>query len=111
LTNQVLYLGSDLGSSQLLRIESTPVSLHENPALQIPSDIIVATENEFLLSSKGKAREDVDSVTQGTVISAPGTRLTVLEVYQSIAPITDAVLVDPDDSGQVIEQRVFWNNY
>jgi DNA damage-binding protein 1 len=107
LTNQVLYLGSHSGSSQLLRIESTPVSLQENPALQIPSDIKITTENEFLLSSKGKAKVDVESNTQGTIISAPGTRLTVLEAYQNIAPITDAVLLDPDGSGQVIKNVLF----
>lgn len=40
----------------------------------------------------------VDSVAR--VVSPNGSFITVLETYKNIAPIMDAILVDPDRSGQ-----------
>jgi DNA damage-binding protein 1 len=104
LTSQVIFVGSHLGDSQLIKIESTPVSAGGEPTLPIPHSVQTVPETYLSSSSKGKVREDSDSTVNGTVVSLQGGHLTALESFKNIAPITDAVLVDPDGSLQVIEQ-------
>ena len=101
LSNQVLFLGSYLGDSQLLRVEITPVSLENHSALSLPPDVKAMRESDLLLmaSSKGKAKDD--SSIKGSIVSVQGRRLSVLESFKNISPISDAVLVDSDGSQQV----------
>jgi DNA damage-binding protein 1 len=106
LTNQVLYLGSHHGDSQLLKIESTATSFHEFPTLPIPSQIQVIPESDLLQSPKGKKRETIDTIARrGSVVASQGKHLTVLEAFKNIAPITDAVVVDSDGSKQVSHRQ------
>lgn len=106
-------MGSHLGDSQLLQISPSPISKEELPSLAIPSDIKTVSMDSVLStrSKKGKARADgndmdlddesIDSVfSYGQVVSPIGSFITVLETYKNIAPIMDAILVDPDKSGQ-----------
>lgn len=46
-------------------------------------------------------REHMDATAKGTIVATQGRRLTVLQSFESIAPILDAILADTDASGQV----------
>lgn len=106
-------MGSHLGDHQLLQISPTPISREEVPILCIPSDIktVSMDSHSSMPLRKGKAKaegndvdmddEDVDiAFSCGRVVSPNGSFITVLETYKNIAPIMDAILVDPDKSGQ-----------
>jgi DNA damage-binding protein 1 len=99
----------------LLQISPTPISKEGLRSLAIPSDIKTVSLDSLLSTplKKGKAKatgdemdlddedEDVDSVSScGQVVSPTGSFITVLETYKNIAPIMDAIWVDPDKSGQ-----------
>ncbi|EIN12704.1 hypothetical protein PUNSTDRAFT_97523 [Punctularia strigosozonata HHB-11173 SS5] len=117
LTSQVFYLGSHMGDSQLLRISPTPHSLIDKPTL--PIDPRISTVLPSQLSSynagesvkgKGKRRADLDSDIdvdpdaqsgrKGKVVRSDGSYLEVLATYQNLAPVTDALLMNADGSGQ-----------
>lgn len=97
LTNQVVYLGSHYGDSQLLQISSSPVSSRNAPTLPVPSSITTVKPNQLNLAAKSTADEDAE----GTIINGAGSHIVELESFQNLAPIVDAVLVDTDNSGQV----------
>lgn len=115
MTNQVLYLGSHLGDSQLLQLTTGPTSLEAPSSLIIPEGVKTVSKESLttVLSKKGKGKADVDDhdmdvdseggddYSKGRVVEPSGSYLTVLEAYKNIAPIMDAVLVDVDGSGQV----------
>lgn len=46
----------------------------------------------------------------GIILRSKGVRLEVLATYRNIAPIMDAVLADPEFSGQVRELTISSNN-
>ncbi|OCH88473.1 hypothetical protein OBBRIDRAFT_780096 [Obba rivulosa] len=111
LDSQVVYAGSHTGDSQLLRIHPSPIGDHSSNTLPIPSGITTISP-AFLSPSKGKGRaddeDDIDDVEMtdvrdgrdGRVVATKGTFIEVLDTFQNIAPIIDAVLADLDDSGQ-----------
>ncbi|OBZ68977.1 DNA damage-binding protein 1 [Grifola frondosa] len=102
LSSQVLYLGSHVGDSQLLRIHPTPISNFEADTLPI-SNSITTVPPSSLSSSKGKEKADTTNLKagkDGRIVSMTGNYVEVLESYQNIAPILDAVLADLDGSGQ-----------
>ncbi|KAL6302826.1 mono-functional DNA-alkylating methyl methanesulfonate N-term-domain-containing protein [Sparassis latifolia] len=104
LSSQVVYLGSHFGESQLLRIHSSPFANADTETLPIPSGITTVSSSS-LMSSKGKEKaylcmDDERAVKGGRVVSTKGTFVEVLENFQNIAPIMDAVLADLDGSGQ-----------
>lgn len=91
LTNQVVYLGSHFGDSQLLQIISSPIFGSDSPTLPIPASIRTTKPKDL-----GK-NED----TEGIIVNGAGSYLVVLESFNNLAPIVDGILVDTDDSGQV----------
>ena len=57
----------------------------------------------FPASSKGKGRAwATDREGEGRVLGLNGTFIEVLDTWENIGPILDAVLADTDGSGQVI---------
>ncbi|KAI6158847.1 CPSF A subunit region-domain-containing protein [Pisolithus thermaeus] len=96
LANQVVYLGSHYGDSQLLRISQAPVSSLDTPTLPIPSSVPTIRPSEMGAAGKRRATE----VTEGLVVSGLGSHLAELERFTNLAPIVDAVLVDFDNTGQ-----------
>ncbi|KAI0720554.1 CPSF A subunit region-domain-containing protein [Cerioporus squamosus] len=103
LSSQVLYLGSHFGDSQLLRIHPSPIANAASDTLPIPKGITTISPAVLASSDKGKGRasgEDSPEDQSGRVVNAKGTFLEVLQTYDNIAPIMDAVLEDIDGSGQ-----------
>ncbi|KAG6333787.1 hypothetical protein ID866_5298 [Astraeus odoratus] len=96
LANQVVYLGSHFGDSQLLRISPTPVSKLDVPTLPVPPSIPTIKPTELGKSGKRRA----DDVPEGLVVNGSGCYLLQLESFNNLAPIVDAVLVDVDNTGQ-----------
>ncbi|KAI6039683.1 CPSF A subunit region-domain-containing protein [Pisolithus marmoratus] len=96
LANQVVYLGSHYGDSQLLRISQTPVSSLDTPTLSVPSS--VPTIRPAQLGAPGKRR--ATDAAEGLVVNGLGSYLVELERFTNLAPIVDAVLVDIDNTGQ-----------
>jgi DNA damage-binding protein 1 len=99
----MLYVGSHFGDSQLLRINTTPVSELDLPTLPFPSDIKTSDPSRLQSSLKGKNRDidDPELIAKGCVIRGQGNFLTVIQTFKNIAPVVDAILVDTDGSGQV----------
>ncbi|KAF8967077.1 CPSF A subunit region-domain-containing protein [Flammula alnicola] len=113
LTNQIIYVGSHLGDSQLVQISSNATSVQDMPSLTIPSDIKTVTSGSLMTvsSKKGKEKavsqddmdvddENVDDYSKGRVVEPMGSFINVLDSYKNIAPIMDAISVDTDGSGQ-----------
>ncbi|KAF8908996.1 CPSF A subunit region-domain-containing protein [Gymnopilus junonius] len=113
LTNQVVYLGSHLGDSQLLQLSSSENSQEVPSALTIPEGLKTVSKDNLLTTSSKKGKEkaapdndmDIDSETpdnysKGRIVEPTGSYITVLETYKNLAPIMDAILVDVDGSGQ-----------
>ncbi|KAJ7645598.1 mono-functional DNA-alkylating methyl methanesulfonate N-term-domain-containing protein [Mycena polygramma] len=98
LANQILYVGSHAGDSQLVQISSTPLSSSdENPTLPIPPEIeTVAAARLAPPSAKGKGSAET---LRDCVLDVKGSFLRVIETFKNIAPIMDATLVDTDNSG------------
>lgn len=125
LTNQVIYVGSHLGDSQLVQLTSTPTTSTDKPTLPIPCDVHVIPSSSFDISAfkKGKARatspefdamdldgsDTVSPQESGNIVETRGSYLNVLERFKNIAPILDACLVDPD-SGQVSMSKFIAEN-
>lgn len=102
LDSQVLFIGSHLGDSQLVRIHTSPISDISTPTLPIPADVSTVQLSSFSTSSKGKGRAWVaEREGEGRVLALNGTFIEVLDTWQNIGPILDAVLTDTDGSGQV----------
>ena len=115
LSNQNLYLGSHTGDSQLLQISSSPVSTQEVESISIPQEIRTCSSGSLSATSPRKGKEndllqsndmDVDdpiigNFSQGRVVEATGSFITVLDSYKNIAPIMDAILVDTDGTDEV----------
>lgn len=98
IANQVVYLGSFKGDSQLLKIHNTPVS---SSSINISRDIPTISTSGLVTSSKGKQKSTGDELPKekGRVIRTEGSYLELLSSFKSIAPILDAVLVDLYDGG------------
>lgn len=115
LSSQVLYVGSHLGDSQLVRISPTPTSDASADTLPIPRGITTVEPTELgaqspSASAKGKGRADIDwnmdaravkEGKDGKVVSTRGSYLDVIETWENVAPIVDATMVDLEGSGQV----------
>jgi DNA damage-binding protein 1 len=105
ITNQVLFLGSHYGDSQLLRIN--PDALVSTAAISPPlyglSTVQPSSIGTSFSSAKGKGKVtgDASGKTKGKIIQPQGVYLDVLETRANIAPIMDAVLADTDGSGLV----------
>jgi DNA damage-binding protein 1 len=109
-----------MGDSQLLRISTTPLSLIDKPTLPIdpristisPSQLTSSQSNiDMSPKGRGKRRADLDveidmdpdaqSGRKGKVVRSEGSFLEVLATYQNLGPISDALLMNADGSGQV----------
>lgn len=102
LDSQVLFIGSHLGDSQLVRIHTSPISDISTPTLPIPADVSTVQLSSFSTSNKGKGRAWVtEREREGRVLALNGTFIEVLDTWQNVGPILDAVLTDTDGSGQV----------
>lgn len=97
LTNQVVYLGSHFGDSQLLQIVSSPVSGSDSLTLPIPASIPTVKPKDLSMAFKNRVIEDAE----GIIVNGTGSYLIELERFNNLAPIVDGILVDTDDSGQV----------
>jgi len=101
LDSQVLFIGSHFGDSQLIRIHTSPISNVSAPTLPIPAGISVIEPSAFSYISKGKGRASMTDREGGRVVASYGTYIEVLDTWQNVGPILDAVLADTDGSGQV----------
>ncbi|KAJ7430630.1 CPSF A subunit region-domain-containing protein [Mycena latifolia] len=101
LANQVLYVGSHAGDSQLVQISSTPLSSSdETPTLPIPLEIKTVLPGRLAPpSAKGKGKEEYSEPLRDCVLDVKGSFVKVIETFKNIAPILDAALVDTDNSG------------
>jgi DNA damage-binding protein 1 len=98
-----LFIGSHLGDSQVVKTHTSPISDFSTPTLPIPDDVLTVQLESFLTSSKGKGRATTtDREGEGRVLGLNGTFIEVLDTWQNVGPILDAVLADTDGSGQVI---------
>ncbi|KAG0700426.1 CPSF A subunit region-domain-containing protein [Suillus ampliporus] len=97
LANQIFYLGSHFGSSQLLQITTTPSSALDTPTLLVSSSILTISPNALDSTVRGMG---INDDAQGYVVVGMGSYVTELESFNNLAPILDAVLVDTDGSGQ-----------
>ncbi|KAH8104484.1 mono-functional DNA-alkylating methyl methanesulfonate N-term-domain-containing protein [Cristinia sonorae] len=100
LASQVIYVGSHLGPSQLLRIHQEIISSPENDTLPIPAGVTTVTSLAHI-----DEEDDTDSAADrrkgnGVIIRNKGVHLEVLDSYRNISPIMDAVLADTEYSGQ-----------
>ncbi|KAJ7202805.1 mono-functional DNA-alkylating methyl methanesulfonate N-term-domain-containing protein [Mycena pura] len=98
LTNQILYVGSHAGDSQLLQISSMSSGEATLP-IPLPIETVPAARLAPPPSDKGKGREEDIEPLRDCVLHVEGTHLRVLESFKNIAPILDATLVDTDNSG------------
>ncbi|KIJ17938.1 hypothetical protein PAXINDRAFT_72888 [Paxillus involutus ATCC 200175] len=96
LTNQVVYLGSHFGDSQLLQINSSPTSNFNSPTLPVPASIPTIKPAELGIAAKSRA----DDNAEGTIVNGLGSHIVELENFSNLAPIVDGILVDTDNSGQ-----------
>ena len=87
----MVYVGSYLADSLLIRLHHTPFRNPDQPTLEIPLDIATVSPEKV-----------THPVTQeGVIIDAKGDYVEILEEYPNLAPAEDAVLVDLTGSGQV----------
>jgi DNA damage-binding protein 1 len=100
LTTQIVYLGSHLGDSQLLRIHSSPADSAHNHIISISPDIPVIAPSRINTAILQDDDEFDTGTSNGQVIESTGTYVTVLQTFKNIAPIADAVLADLNGNGQ-----------
>lgn len=87
----MVYVGSYLADSLLIRLHHTPWRNSDQPTLEIPLEITTVSAEKF-----------THPVTRdGVVIDAKGDYIEILDEYPNLAPAEDAVLVDLTGSGQV----------
>ncbi|KAI0061660.1 hypothetical protein BV25DRAFT_1857049 [Artomyces pyxidatus] len=98
ITSQILYVGSHLGDSQLVKVHLSAMDAHDEPTLPIPSNIQTIPQSS-VIKGKGKAEDDITEPTGG-IVATKGKFLEVVDMFKNIAPILDAVLADTDGSGQ-----------
>jgi len=91
LTSQVVYVGSYLADSLLVKLHHTPWRNSDQPTLEIPLDITTVSPEQVT--------HPVNQ--EGVVVEAKGDYVEVFEEYPNLAPAEDAVLVDLTGSGQV----------
>ena len=88
-----------------MRIHPSPIANASSNTLEIPKGITSVSASALASSAKGKGKAtgDVENIPdkQGRVVNMKGTFVEVLQKYDNIAPIMDAVLADIDGSGQV----------
>ncbi|THH31175.1 hypothetical protein EUX98_g3000 [Antrodiella citrinella] len=100
LSNQVVFVGSHLGPSQLLRIHQEIVGTSSGDTLPIPSGVAAVLS----LSNPDGDDDDEGPIDnrkpKGIIIRNKGNHVEVLDTYRNIAPIMDAVLADTESSGQ-----------
>ncbi|KAJ7163276.1 mono-functional DNA-alkylating methyl methanesulfonate N-term-domain-containing protein [Mycena filopes] len=100
LANQVLYVGSHAGDSQLVEISATSLSSADEPTLPIPPEITTVPAARLAPpSAKGKGREEHSETLRDCVLDVKGSFLRVIETFKNVAPILDATLVDIEKSG------------
>ncbi|KAJ7043868.1 mono-functional DNA-alkylating methyl methanesulfonate N-term-domain-containing protein [Mycena alexandri] len=100
LANQILYVGSHAGDSQLVAISSTPLSSSDEPTLPIPPEITTVVAARLAPPSvKGKGREDHAKTLRDCVLDVKGPFVRVIDTFKNVAPILDATLVDIEKSG------------
>jgi DNA damage-binding protein 1 len=100
-----LFIGSHLGDSQLIRIHTSPISEIDTPTLPIPADVSTVQTSSFSIGNKGKGKGRAwltERDSEGRVLALNGTFIEVLDTWQNVGPILDAILTDTDGSGQVI---------
>lgn len=81
-------------------IRDVSASTTETLTLPIPTTI-VSTSTKTLDQTDGKGKGPSTDVAKGCVVATKGSYIDVLQTFKNIAPISDAVLVDLDGSGQV----------
>lgn len=96
LSSQIFYLGSLLNEPQLIRVNPIPAKEVDIPRL---TNCETITPSELDAKPYGESR--------GIVVSSTSSYVEVLETYPNIAPICDAVLLDPNNTGQVRARYVF----
>lgn len=99
-------MGSFYGDSQLIQINSSPVSAFDHPTLPVAPDIITVSPSQLTVSTtlESVGKGSADSGTnerKGLVVVSKGSYLSVLDKWKNLAPILDATLVDLDRSGSV----------
>ena len=90
-----------------MRIRDLPVSPTETPTLPISKTIpTVSPQSLDQTDDKGKGPSLIEpDIAKGCVVATKGSYVEVFQtLVKNIAPISDAVLADLDESGQV---RVF----
>ena len=87
----MVYVGSYLADSLLIKLHHAPWRNHNQPTLEIPPDITTV--------SPEKVSHPVTQ--EGVVVNAKGDYVEVLDEYPNLAPAGDAVIVDLTGSGQV----------
>ena len=95
----MVYVGSYLADSLLIRLHHTPLRNSNQPTLEIPLDIATV--------SLEKVTHPVTH--EGVVIDAKGVYVEILEEYPNLAPAEDAVLVDLTGSGQVCRMPLLFD--
>lgn len=102
--SSVVYVGSHLGNSQIIRIHPSAVGDAQNNTLPIPDTVEVVVDPSYLMREDepvdDQAPEQLKSL-EGLIVQTKGTFVEVLETFHNIAPIVDAVSADIDGSGQV----------
>ncbi|KDQ62210.1 hypothetical protein JAAARDRAFT_121297 [Jaapia argillacea MUCL 33604] len=101
LTGQIVYLGSHMGDSHLIRIHPTPVLSLDTPTLPIPEGLGVISASSLMSGAKGKGKAfgGGSDFSKGSIVNAKGSYVEVIESFSNIAPIMDAVVADTDGSG------------
>jgi DNA damage-binding protein 1 len=107
LTSQIIYLGSHLGPSHLLRLSAAPTSLLSEPTLPIPDGIKTIEPNQLFFVSKGKEKDgnndgNVNDTRLGWILATKGRYFQEVETWKNLAPILDGICVDTDGSGQTV---------
>ncbi|KAF8831356.1 hypothetical protein HHX47_DHR1000666 [Lentinula edodes] len=107
LSNQITFVGSHLGDSQLVRISQVALSTaKESLTLPIPESVgtrISVEEFNKLDDDRGRGVGGTDSrkgIKKGWIVATHGSFIEVIQTFKNIAPIRDAVLADLDGSGQ-----------
>ncbi|KAJ4488025.1 CPSF A subunit region-domain-containing protein [Lentinula aciculospora] len=105
LSNQVTFIGSHFGDSQLVRISQVSLSTSKDtPTLPIPGSVTTTISPESfnkLDDDKGKGPSLHDNrIKKGRIVASLGSFLDVIQTFKNIAPIRDAVLADLDGSRQ-----------
>lgn len=87
----MVYVGSYLADSLLIKLHHTPWRNSDQQTLEIPLGVTAISPGKFS-----------HPVTQeGVVIDAKGDYIEILEDFPNLAPVEDAILVDLAGNGQV----------